>query len=96
MFKSTTTIFFDYHRNNKFETLATIRVAWSREREMYDVALYSVPAKRIASGYFREWSNVLGFLSRVEALPKDDKSFVSLVKIELAERNVRIQGCPNE
>lgn len=95
MFKSSTTIFFDYHDNNKFETLATIRVAWSREREMYDVALYSVPAKRIASGYFNEWSNVLGFLSIVEELPKDDKSFVALVKIELAERKLRIQGCPN-
>lgn len=96
MFKSSTTIFFAYPGNNKFKTLATIRVAWSREREMYNVTLYSVPAKRIASGYFREWSNVLGFLSIVEALPKDDKSFVALVKIELAERNVRIQGCPNE
>ena len=96
MFKSSTTIFFDYHGNNKFETLATIRVAWLKEREMYEVALYSVPAKRIASGYFREWSNVLGFLSIIEALPKVDTSFVTLVKIELAERKLRIQGCPNE
>ena len=81
MFKSSTTIFFDYHENNKFETLATIRVAWSKEREMYEATLYSAPAKRIASAHFREWSNVLGFLSVIEALPKNDKSFVALVKI---------------
>lgn len=96
MFKSSTTIFFDYHGNNKLETLATIRVAWSKEREMYEVALYEVPAKQIASGYFREWSHVLGFLSIIEALPKVDCSFVALVKIELAERKLRIQGCPKE
>lgn len=95
MFKSNTKIFFNYYDKNSFETFASIRVAWSKERKMYVVALYEVPVKQIASGYFREWSNVLGFLSIVEALPKDDKSFVALVKIELAERKLRIQGCPN-
>ena len=96
MFKSNTKIYFDYSADDHFTTLATIRVAWSKEREMYEVALYEVPAKQIASGYFREWSSIIGFLSIVEALPKDDKSFVSLIKIELAERKLRIQGCPNE
>lgn len=96
MFKSTTKIHFDFNDENDLSTLATIRVAWSKEREMYEVMLYSLPVGRIAEGYFREWSNVLGFLSVVEALPKNDKSFVALVKIELAERKLRIQGCPNE
>lgn len=96
MFKSSTTIFFVYHDNDKFETLATICVAWLEKHEMYVAMLCSATGSIIASGYFREWSNVLGFLSKVEALPKNDKSFVSLVKIELAERNLRIKGCPNE
>ena len=96
MFKSNTTIYFDYHAVGHFFKLATIRVAWSKERKMYEVALYKSPFEKISSGYFREWSNVLGFLSIVEALPKEDKSFVELVKIEFAERKLRIQGCPNE
>ena len=96
MFKSTTKIHFDFNDEDNLSTLATIRVAWSKEREMYEVMLYSLPVGRIAEGYFREWSNVLGFLSVVEALPKNDKSFVALAKIELAERKLRIQGCPNE
>ena len=96
MFKSTTKINFDFNDKDDLSTLATIRVAWSKEREMYEVMLYSLPVRRIAEGYFREWSSVLGFLSVVEALPKNDKSFVALVKIELAERKLRIQGCHNE
>ena len=95
MFKSNTKIYLDYYADDNISTLATIRVAWSKERKMYEVALYKWLGKKIASGCFREWSSVLGFLSIVEALPKDDKSFVSLVKIELAERKLRIQGCPN-